>query len=101
MPPTVTDLSDYRHQRESKARDMRVYTKCETDPECADRNHYVIWSESSAAVQAEILGLMAEVDAFGNGYAHFDGPHRFKGLYYATGHVVVHPDQYKTGQSDV
>jgi hypothetical protein len=93
--PQITDLSDYRRQREADARAIDVHVEREIDPECPNRSRYLIISKSREAVQTVINGLTAEVDAFGNGSGDFDGPHRWNGIYFATGHVVVHPDVYE------
>jgi hypothetical protein len=100
MPPTVVNIADYLKEREAEIRAARVLIMREIDPECANRAHYVIASARREAVLFEIAGLVAEVDAMANGYGHFDGPHRFAGLYYATGHVVVHPDLYVAKELD-
>jgi len=94
--PHVSDLASYRRQREAENRTTRVHVEREIDPECANRSHYLIISESKEAVQTVINGLIAEVESFGNGYGRFDGPHRFNGMFFATGNVVVHPDEYAT-----
>lgn len=94
MSVTVTSLADFRRQREADGRSIRVHVDREIDRECANRSHYLIISESQEAVQTTINGLIAEVEAFGNGYGCFDGPHRFNALFFATGHVVVHPDLF-------
>jgi hypothetical protein len=90
--PDITDLNNYRREREAETRAARVFVRHEIDPECVNRTWFVIGGETYDAVQAKILALMAEVESFGNGEAHFDGPHRFSGVYFATGHVVVRPD---------
>src|SRR4029077_12588954 len=97
----VTDLSSYRRQRETDCTSTGVVSEREIDPECANRSHYLIISESREAVQTVINGLIAEVESFGNGYGRFDGPHRFNHLYFATGNVVVRPDIYHPERPDV
>jgi len=88
----ITNLRDYRHARETQARAIRVHVEREIDRECANRTHYLIISEAREAVQTVINGLIAEVESFGAGYGTFDGPYRFNGVFFATGHVVVRPD---------
>jgi hypothetical protein len=98
--PQVADLNDYRRQREADGRAMQVHVEREVDPECANRSRYLIISRNREAVQTVINGLIAEVESFGTGYGHFDGPYRWNGLFFATGNVVVHPDHYE-GPPDV
>jgi hypothetical protein len=92
MFPTITDLADYRRQREREARALKVKVIREVDPECANRSHYFIVSEHHHAVQTAIDSLIAEVEAFGNGYGEFTRPRKHDGLWFAFGEVVVRPD---------
>ena len=89
---TVTDLGDYRRQREQASRAMPVKVLREIDPECANRSYYFVIGEECGAVQSAIDGLMAEVESFGNGYGEFLHPRRQNGLWFAFGEVFVRPD---------
>jgi hypothetical protein len=87
--PQVTDLDSYRRQRQAGPGDTPAYIEREPDPECPCRTLYLIISRRSDKVQAAISTLIDEVEDSGNGRAIFSGPHRFNGLYYATGAVVL------------
>ncbi len=90
--PTVTDLANYRRQREQQSRATPVRVLREVDKENANRSYYFILGEDEAAVQSAIDGLMAEVESFGSGYGEFTNPRKHDGLYFAFGEVVVRPD---------
>ena len=89
---SITDLSDYRRQREQESRAIPVKVLREADPQCPNRSYYFIVSEQLEAVQSAIDGLIAEVESFGTGYGEFTNPRRMNGLYFACGEVVVRPD---------
>ena len=91
--PQITDLNEVRRQRETDLRNVDVHIEREVDPECANRSRYLIISKSREAVWTTMYGLLAEAETYGNGSGEFDGPYRWNGLYFATGHVVVHPDR--------
>jgi hypothetical protein len=87
----ITDINQFRRQREGETREFEVFVQSETDPECANRTYFVIGSESREAVQNKINAFLAEAESFGGGYGTFDGPHRFGGIFFATGHTVSYP----------
>jgi hypothetical protein len=88
----ITDLNDYRRQREQQSRALPVKVLRETDPENVNRSHYFILGEDVGAVNSAIDSLLAEVESFGNGYGEFTRPRLHDGLYFAFGEVVVRPD---------
>lgn len=93
---SVTDLTDYRRQRDIALTVAPVNVEREADAMFPNRSYYVISSAKSAAVQGYINSLVAECELFGNGYGyvHFIGPRwHSSGVYFAFGEVVVNPDQ--------
>ncbi len=88
----ITNLTEYRRQREQESRAIPVRVLRETDPENVNRNHYFIISEEHDAVQSTIDSLMAEVESFAAGYGEFTNPRQHDGLWFAFGEVVVRPD---------
>ena len=91
MPP-VTDLNDYRRQREQENRTERYWELREVDPKNANCTHFFIYGDSRYAVQSRIDYRKAEVESFGNGEGDFTQPRRHNGLWWSVGEVVVCPD---------
>ena len=90
--PHVTDLTDYRLQREAGLAPAKV--EREVDPLCANRSYYLITGETSAAVQGAINGLVAEVESFASGHGTFIGPRRGRnGRYFAIGETIVNIEE--------
>ena len=65
----------------------------EVDPLCANRSYYLITGETSAAVQAAINGLVAEVESFASGHGTFIGPRRGHDGYWAIGETIVNVEE--------
>lgn len=94
----ITDLAEIRRQRSANTRrEPAVFIRmpdpgwCEDDPTCGHRAGFVIEDLSAAVVQAAIDGLMAEIEAFGNGCGSFTHPVRRGAYYFSVGETVVFP----------
>jgi hypothetical protein len=88
--PQITDLGDYRRQREAELTPAVV--EREADPDNPNRSYFLITADTSAAVQGAINGLVAEVESFASGHGMFIGPRRGGPGYWAIGETVVNPD---------
>jgi hypothetical protein len=89
--PHVTDLTAYRLHREAGLAPAHI--EREVDPLCANRSYYLITGATSAAVQAAINGLVAEVESFGSGHGTFIGPRRAPDGYWAIGETIVNVEE--------
>ena len=94
----ITDLAEIRRQRAGhhapRARGFHPHAQfgwCEDDPTRGHRTGFVIQDLSAAVVQAAIDGLMAEIEAFGNGYGSFTHPVRRGAYYFSVGETIVFP----------
>jgi hypothetical protein len=89
MSAAIYNISEARRKR-YLPHDVSV--ESEQDSNDPNRRWYLISAASSHAVQDYIDGLIAEAEAFGNGYGRFIGPKRaFGGDYQAMGWTVVFP----------
>ena len=96
---SITDIAEIRRQREAATRRepavfirMPKFGWCDDDdPTRFHRTGFVIQDLSAAVVQAAIDGLMAEIEAFGNGYGSFTHPVRRGAYYFSVGETIVFP----------